>query len=77
MLYSRAELNRTTRSLLKPVKEQSMHWIEWKRFSPIQIHESLILIQSNPAADPEAESSPVQSGHKRVGNYQIPYKIYM
>ena len=57
--------------------QQSMEWIELKRSSPVQIHEALILIQSNPADDPEAESSPVQSGHNRVGIYQIPYKIYM
>ena len=56
---------------------QSMKWIELKRSSPVQIHESLILIQSNPADDPEAESSPVQSGHNRVDIYQIPCKIYM
>ena len=56
---------------------QSMKWIELKRSSPVQIHESLILIQSNPADDPEAESSPVQSGHYRVDIYQIPCKIYM
>ena len=54
-----------------------MKWIELKRSSPVQIHESLILIQSNPADDPEAESSPVQSGHNRVDIYQIPCKIYM
>ena len=57
--------------------KQSMKWIELKRSSPVQIHESLILIQSNPADDPEAESSPVQSGHYRVDIYQIPCKIYM
>ena len=56
---------------------QSMKWIELKRSSPVQIHEPLILIQSNPADNPEAESSPVQSGHNRVGIYQIPCKIYM
>ena len=50
----------------------SMKWIELKRSSSVQIHEPLILIQSNPANDPEAESSPVQSGHNRVGIYQIP-----
>ena len=38
---------------------QSVKWIELKRSSPVQIHEPLILIQSNPADDPEAESSPV------------------
>ena len=54
---------------------QSMEWIEFKRSSPAQIHESLILIQSNPADHPESESSPVQSGHNRV--YQIPCKIDM
>ena len=57
--------------------DQSMKWIELKRSSPVHIHESLILIQSNPADDPEAESSPVQSGHNRVDIYQIPCKIYM
>ena len=56
---------------------QSMEWIELKRSSPVQIHEPLILIQSNPADDPETESSSVQSGHNRVGIYQIPYKIDM
>ena len=56
---------------------QSMEWIELKRSSPVQIHEALILIQSNPADDPDAESSPVQSGHNRVGIYQIPYKVYI
>ena len=40
-----------------------MEWIELERSSPVQIHELLILIQSNPADDPESESSPVQSGH--------------
>ena len=55
-----------------------MEWIELKRSSPVQIHQALILIQSNyPADDPEAESSPVQSGHNRVGIYQISDKIYM
>ena len=52
-----------------------MEWIELKRSSPVQIHEPLILIQSNPADEPESESSPVQSGHNRVGIYQMPYKI--
>ena len=56
---------------------QSMEWIELKRSSPVQIHEPLILIQSNPADEPESESSPVQSGHNRVGIYQMPYKIVM
>ena len=54
-----------------------MEWIELKRSSPVQIHEPLILIQSNPADDVESESSPVQSGHNRVGIYQIPCKIDM
>ena len=54
-----------------------MEWIELKRSSPIRIHEPLILIQSNPADDPESESSPVQSGHNRLGIYQIPCKIDM
>ena len=54
-----------------------MKWIELKGSSPVQIHEPLILIQSNPAGDPEAESSPVQSGDNRVGSYQIPCQIYM
>ena len=54
---------------------QSMEWIELKRSSPVQIHEPLILIQSNPADDPASESSPVQSGHNRVDIYQIPCKI--
>ena len=54
-----------------------MKWIELKRSSPVQIHEPLILIQSNPADDPETESSTVQSGHNRVAIYQIPCKIYM
>ena len=54
---------------------QSMEWIELKRSSPIRIHEPLILIQSNPADGPEYDSSPVQSGHNRVGIYQIPCKI--
>ena len=54
-----------------------MEWIELKRSSPVQIHEPLILIQSNPADDPEFESSPVQSGHNRASTYQIPCKIYM
>ena len=54
-----------------------MEWIELKRSSPVQIHEPLILIQSNPADEPESESSPVQSGHNRVGIYQIPCKIDM
>ena len=57
--------------------KQSMKWIELKGSSLVQIHEPLILIQSNPADDPEAQSSPVQSGHNRVGIYQIPYKICM
>ena len=56
---------------------QSMEWIEFKRSSPVQIREPLILIQSNPADDPESESSPVQSGHNRIGIYQIPCKIDM
>ena len=47
----------------------------WNGLSPVQIHEPLILIQSNPADDPEAESSPVQSGHNRVGICQLPCKI--
>ena len=64
-------------SLSGPAASQSMKWIELKRSSPVQIHEPLILIQSNPADDPEAESSLVQSGHNRVGVYQIPCKIYM
>ena len=51
-----------------------MKWIELKRSSPVQIHESLILIQSNPADDTEAESCLVQSGHNIVAIYQIPYK---
>ena len=54
-----------------------MKWIELKRSSPVQIQEPLILIQYNPADDPESESSPVQSGHNRVGIYQIPSKIDM
>ena len=54
-----------------------MEWIELKRSSPVQIHESLILIQSNLANDPEAESSPVKSGHNRVRIYQMHCKIYM
>ena len=54
-----------------------MEWIELKRSSPVQIHEPLILIQSNPADDPEFESSPVQSGHNRAVIYQIPCKIDM
>ena len=54
-----------------------MKWIELKRSSPVQIHEPLILIQSNPADDPEAESIPVQSGHNSVGIYQIACKIYI
>ena len=52
-----------------------MKCIDLKRSSPVQIHEPLILIQSNPADDPEAESSPVQARHNRVGIYQIPCKI--
>ena len=56
---------------------QSMEWIELKRSSPVQIHEPLILIQSNPADDRESESSPVQSGHNIIGIYQIPCKIDM
>ena len=63
------------RSLRGPY--QSMEWIELKRSSPVQIHEPLILIQSNPADEPESESSPVQSGHNRVGIYQMPCKIVM
>ena len=59
------------------VANQSMEWIELKRSSPVQIHEPLILNQSNPADDPESESSPVQSGHNRIGIYQIPCKIDM
>ena len=51
---------------------QSMEWIELKRSSPVQIHEPLILIQSNPAEDPEYESSPVRSGQNRVIIDQIP-----
>ena len=54
-----------------------MEWIELKRSSPVQIHEPLILIQSNPSDDPESESSPDQSGHNRMGIYQIPCKIDM
>ena len=57
--------------------DQSMEWIELKWSSPVQIHEPLILIQSNPADDPESQSSPVQSGYNRVGIYQIPCKIDM
>ena len=56
---------------------QSMKWIELKIFIPVQIHDPLILIQSNPAEDPEAESSPDQCGHNRVGILQIPCKVYM
>ena len=56
---------------------QSMEWIELKRSSPIQIHEPLILIQSNPVDGPESESSPVQSRHNRVSIYQMPSKIDM
>ena len=63
--------------IFKPVKRQSMKWIEMKRSSPVQIHKSLILIQFNPADDPEAESSPVQSGLNRIGIYLIPCKIYI
>ena len=48
---------------------QSMEWIELKRSSPVQIHEPLILIQSNPSDDPESESGPVQSGHNRKDIY--------
>ena len=59
------------------ILEQSMEWIELKRSSPVRIHEPLILIQSNPADGPERESRPVQSGHNRVGIYQIPCKIDM
>ena len=59
------------------VPEQSTEWIELKRSSPVQIHEPLILIQSNPADDRESESSPVQSGHNRIGIYQISCKIDM
>ena len=47
-----------------------LKWIELNRPSPVQIHETLILIQSNPAEDPEAQSRPVQSGHIRVGTYK-------
>ena len=54
-----------------------MEWIELKRSSPVRIHEPLILIQSNPVDDPESESSPVQSGHNRIGIYQKPSKIDM
>ena len=36
---------------------QSMKWIELTRSSPVQVHEPLILIQSNPADDPEAASN--------------------
>ena len=60
-----------------PNSNQSMEWIGLKRSSPVRIHELLILIQSNPADYPEYESSPVQSGHNRVGIYQIPCKIDM
>ena len=56
---------------------QSMERIELKRSSPIQIHEPLILIQTNPADHPESESSPVHSGHNRVSIYQMPSKIDM
>ena len=52
-------------------KEQSMKWIELKGSSPVQIHEPPILIQSNPADDLEAESSPVQSENNKVDIYQI------
>ena len=38
---------------------QSMNWIELKRSSPVQIHEPLTLIQSNPAEDQKL--NPVQS----------------
>ena len=38
-----------------------MECIELKRSSQVQIHEPLILIQSNPSDDPESESSPVQN----------------
>ena len=65
------------RDVLIDVFDQSMEWIELKRSSLVQIHEPLILIQSNPADDPEFESSPVQSGHNRVGIYQIPCNIDM
>ena len=56
---------------------QSMKWIELKRSNLVQIHEPPILIQSNPADDPETESSPVQSENNKVDIYQIPCKIYM
>ena len=59
-------------NLIHVCVKQSMEWIELKRSSPIQIHELLILIQSNPADEPEYESSPVRSGHNGVGIYQIP-----
>ena len=73
MLIRPAELTHTSDKFEFTTKELK----ELKRSSPVQIHEALILIQSNPADDPEAESSPVQSGHNRVGIYQIPAKIYM
>ena len=72
--FYRGVLHRTP-CILTVTDQQSMEWIELKRSSPVQIHEPLILIQSNPADDPEAESSPVQSGHNRVGIYQLPCKI--
>ena len=45
--------------------EYGMDCVETIR--PVQIHEPLILIQSNPVDDPESESFPVQSGHNRIG----------
>ena len=54
---------------------QSMKWIELKSSSQVQIHEPLILIQSNPADDPEAESSPAQSGHNRVASTKYHVRI--
>ena len=56
---------------------QNMKRIELQRSSPVQIHEPPILIQSNPADDSVAQSSPVQSEHNRVDIYQIPSKLYM
>ena len=46
-----------------------MDWVAKIQSSPIR--DSLILIHSSPADDPETESSPVQSRHNRVGICQI------
>ena len=66
---------RTSYSARGSVAEYEMDWVEKIQSSPNPRATDPNPVQ--PADDPEAESSLVQSGHKRVANYQIPCKIYM